>query len=270
MNVGIKMEKVIKKLLLDIEKEKNIEILFAVESGSRAWGMQSKNSDYDVRFVYVKPTQEYVAINESSKVIQRSFNEKGERMNAEGCFIDMQGFDIVKFVQMLWESNPTCIEWLRSNIVYLGVQNEVFKEFAKKQFKPISLYYHYKSMCKQNYLKYLKSGNLVTYKKYLYAMRGLVNARWIVHYKTLPPIIFPEVLEKIKSTSIIKKHIIVELENIIKLKQKAKEKDIVRNYNRIDDYIESFLKDNTEAPTEKQLSTSDVLDKELKRIVFRL
>ncbi len=266
------MEELIKKLLRDIEKEKNVEILFAVESGSRAWGMESKNSDYDVRFVYVKPTQDYVAISESSKVIQRNFNKKGERMGTEGCFIDMQGFDIIKFVRMLWESNPTCIEWLRSSIVYLGEQNKVFKEFAEKQFKSISLYYHYKSMCKQNYLKYLKSGNLVTYKKYLYAMRGLVNAKWVAWYKTLPPIVFPETLEKIKllDNDIVEKHILDELENIINLKQKSKEKDIVKNYSRIDDYIESFLKDNSEAPTKKQLSTNDVLDKELKRIVFRL
>ncbi len=264
------MENKIKKLLQDIEKEKNIKILFAVESGSRAWGMASKNSDYDVRFVYVRPAQEYVSVSELSKVIQRSFNEKGERISAEGCFIDMQGFDIIKFVRMLWTSNPTCIEWLRSNILYMGKQNKVFKEFAEKQFKPISLYYHYKSMCRQNYLKYLKSGNLVTYKKYLYAMRGLVNAKWITYYKTLPPIIFPEVLEKMRilDNDIIEKHIIDELENIIRLKQQSKEKDIVKNYNRIDDYIESFLKDDSEAPTEKQLSTINVLDEELKRIVF--
>lgn len=126
-------------------------------------------------------------------------------------------------------------------------------------------------MCRQNYLKYLKSGNLVTYKKYLYAMRGLVNAKWVAHYKTLPPIKFPEVLEKMRilDNDIIEKHIINELENIIRLKQKSKEKDIVRNYNRIDDYIESFLKDDSEAPTIKQLSTINILDDELKRIVFR-
>jgi len=265
------MENKIKKLLKDIEKEKNVKIIFAVESGSRAWGMESKNSDYDVRFVYVRPTQEYISVSEPPKVIKRSFSERGERMSAEGCFIDILGFDIVKFVRMLWESNPTCIEWLRSKIIYLGEHNKVFKEFAEKQFKAISLYYHYKSMCRQNYLKYLKSGNLVTYKKYLYAMRGLVNAKWVAHYKTLPPIKFPEVLEKMRilDNDIIEKHIINELENIIRLKQKSKEKDIVRNYNRIDDYIESFLKDDSEAPTIKQLSTINILDDELKRIVFR-
>lgn len=81
---------------------------------------------------------------------------------------------------------------------------------------------------------------------------------------------FPEVLKKIRGFGfdIIEEHIINELENIIKLKQKSKEKDIVKNYNRVDDYIESFLKDDSEAPTEKQLSTINVLDEELKRIVF--
>lgn len=265
------MKEQIKKFLEDIEKEKKVKILFAVESGSRAWGMESKNSDYDVRFVYFRPAQEYVSVSEPVKVIQRSFNKEGERVSSEGCFFDIQGFDIIKFVRMLWVSNPTCIEWLRSDIVYFGEQNKVFKEFVEKRFKAISLYYHYKSMCRQNYLKYLKSGNLVTYKKYLYAMRGLVNAKWVAHNKSLPPIRFPEVLEKIREDNfdIIDEHIVDELENIIKLKQKLKEKDIVKNYSRIDAYIESFLKDDSEAPTEKQLSTINVLDEELKRIVFK-
>lgn len=264
------MKTKIKKLLKDIEKEKHIKIIFAIESGSRAWGMESKNSDYDVRFVFTRQPEEYVSISEPSKVIQRSFNKNMERVSAEGCLIDMQGFDIIKFARMLWTSNPTCIEWLRSNIIYYGKQNRVFKDFAETKFKSISLYYHYKSMCRQNYLKYLKSGNLVTYKKYLYAMRGLVSAKWIAHTNTLPSIIFPEVLKQIRERKfdIIEEHIIKELENIIKLKQTSKEKDIVKNYSRIDSYIESFLKDDSEAPMIKQLSTINVLDEELKKIVF--
>ena len=259
----------IKKILKDIEKEMNVKIVFAVESGSRAWGMESENSDYDVRFVYARSPEEYVAIDSPSDVISRHFSKDGIRMGAEGCFIDIQGFDIMKFCRMLWSSNPTCIEWLRSNIIYYGEQNKVFKNFVENQFKPISLYYHYKSMCRQNYLKYLKSGNLITYKKYLYAMRGLVNARWVAFYETLPPIDFPEVLVKInKKDEVIDGRIIKELQKIIKLKKESKERDIVKNYKRIDEYIESFLKDDTEAPMKKQLSTSRELNDELKRIVF--
>ena len=92
--------------------------------------------------------------------------------------------------KMLSSSNPTTIEWLITDIVYFGKQNSVFKEYAVKNFNKISLYHHYKSMCKNNYLKYLKSGASLTYKKYLYTFRGLVNAKWVAHKKSLPPIIF--------------------------------------------------------------------------------
>jgi len=170
---------------------------------------------------------------------------------------------------MLWVSNPTCIEWLRSDTIYYGDKNDVFKDFAEKQFKSISLYFHYKSMCKLNYLKYLKSGNLVTYKKYLYAMRGLINAKWVAFDKDLPPINFPETLDKINNNKqIIDKNIIQELKNIIKLKKDAREHDIVNNYSRIDTYIENFLKDDSEAPKIKQLSTNTTLNNELKRIIL--
>ena len=263
------MKELIIKLLKDIEKEKKVKILFAVESGSRAWGMSSENSCYDLWFVIIRTMKDYVSIHMPSEVITRTFNKEGERTSPEGCFIDINGFDIIKFTRMLWQSNPTTIEWLRSKILYYGELNKVYKDFAETQFKKISLYYHYKSMCRQNYLKYLKSGNLITYKKYLYAMRGLVNAKWVAYIGTLPPIEFPETLNQLKEKNIIEGYIIEELEEIIRLKKSSKEKDIVKNYQRIDNYIEKFLKNDDEAPIHKQLSTINVLDDELKRIVLK-
>ena len=161
------MKDKIREICENIEKEKSIKILFAVENGSRAWRIESKDSDYDVRFVFVRPLKEYIQINKPGEVISAAFDKKGNPCPVEGSFIDISGFDVFKYVKMLSSSNPTSIEWLMSDIVYYGKQNEVFKNFAIKNFNKISLYHHYKSMCRNNYLKYLKSGNLVTYKKYL-------------------------------------------------------------------------------------------------------
>ena len=158
----------------------------------------------------------------------------------------MSGFDVFKFVKMLSASNPTTIEWLTTDIVYYGMQNKVFREFAVKNFNPIALYHHYKSMCKSNYLKYLKSGNLITYKKYLYAYRGLINAKWVVHKKSVPPIIFTDALKGIKK--ILSKEILEKLNEIIKLKSKGREKDIIIRggqniYPReIEDYLSAHPK----------------------------
>ncbi len=257
----------IKSLCKLIERENRLKILFAVENGSRAWRLSSKNSDYDVRFVFYRPPKDYVRINPMPDVISVAFDEKGKRVPVEGSFIDFSGFDIIKFARMLSSSNPTTIEWLTSDIVYYGKQNPVFKNFALRNFNKTSLYFHYKSMCRQNYVKYLKSGSEVTYKKYLYAMRGLLNAKWVVVKGSIPPIDFGEALEKLQKN--LDKNVVAKLREIIRLKSKGKEKDIVQNIVDIDNYIESFLKDDSEAPREKGYATFNDIDNELKKIVFK-
>jgi len=257
-----------------IEKEKNIKILFCIESGSRVWRMESKNSDYDVRFIYVRPIEDYITINKTDEVIMKAYDKEGNIHSQEGCYIDMCGFDIFKFLRMLSSSNPTVIEWLMSDINYYGEKPQVFVDYAINSFKKISLYYHYKSMCRQNYLKYLKSGNLVTYKKYLYAMRGLINAKYIIYYGKVPPINFETTLwhmgsEHFNGEAIIPEHILHKVYEVIQLKKTGKEKDIVQNIQRIDNYIEDFLKDDSEAPKEKQLTTTTELNKELQRMLLK-
>lgn len=260
------MKEKINDICSDIEKEKNIKILFAVENGSRAWRISSKDSDYDVRFVFVRPIREYIQINKHEEVINLFFNKDLNSCNADNAFIDISGFDIFKFVKMLSSSNPATIEWLTSDIVYYGNQNSVFKNFAVNNFNPISLYHHYKSMCRNNYLKYLKSGSDATYKRYLYAFRGLINAKWIAHKKCIPPIDFTETLKK--SKGFVPESIRKKLYEIIKLKLQGREKDIAQNAAKMDQYIESFLKDDSEAPREKSHATLNELNMELRKIVL--
>lgn len=256
----------IKETCKDIEKENNIKILFAVENGSRAWRMDSKDSDYDVRFVFARPIEEYIQINRPEEVINVAYDKNGKYCSAEGALIDISGFDIFKYVKLLSSSNPTTIEWLMSDIVYYGKQNEAFKEFAVENFNKSSLYHHYKSMCRNNYVKYLKSGDLVTYKKYLYAYRGLMNAKWVVFKKSVPPIIFMEAIKGMRG--IIPDSILNKLHQIIELKSQGKEKDIIQNIVEMDDYIESFLKDDSEAPFVKSDIKLSKLNRELRKIVI--
>jgi predicted nucleotidyltransferase len=219
--------------------------------------MDSKDSDYDVRFVFVRPIEEYIQINQPGDVIETAFDKEGRPHEIKGSYIDFAGFDIIKFSKMLSSSNPTTIEWLTSDIVYYGEQNKVFKEFAIKCFNAVSLYHHYKSMCRNNYLKYLKSGDLVTYKKYLYAYRGLVNAKWVVSKKSVPPIIFTECLKGM--SKILPKNVFERINKIINLKSEGKEKDMIDNIPELDNYIENFLKDDSEAPKEKSHATLNEL-----------
>ena len=229
------------KALKNIEKEKKIKILLAVESGSRAWNFQSLDSDYDIRFVFKRKKEEYQSLDKKPDVVELTIADE-----------DYVGFDIFKFLQLIRNSNPSAIEWLFSPIVYIRkffLYGDLLKE-VKNNFNPTSLFYHYKSMCKQNYLKYIKSGIEITYKKYLYSMRGLVNANWVLNIGTIPPINFEDTLNS--SANIIPITVISELKQIITTKKDGKEKEIVRNIVKIDNYIENFLKSNEEPQSRKK------------------
>lgn len=237
------MKKQINKLLKEVAEEYNVKILFCVESGSRAWGTESKDSDYDVRFVFYREPKEYTTINPKSDVITVSFNNKFERCSSEGCMIDMQGFDLVKFSKMLSDSNPTVIEWLNSDILYYGEKPKEYVRFSKELFNFMSLYYHYKSMGKKNYLKYIKPQNhLSTPKKYLYACRGIMCALYVKEFLELPPIEFPETLSRLYGGGYITDEILNLLMDIIESKKTQTEKYKIENVEILDAFIEEQLK----------------------------
>ena len=56
--------------LQELEAENNVKILYACESGSRAWGFPSATSDYDVRFIYLRPVEWYLSIEQKRDVIE--------------------------------------------------------------------------------------------------------------------------------------------------------------------------------------------------------
>ncbi len=260
------MKEKIKEICKNIEKQENIKIIFAIENGSRAWGMNSKNSDYDIRFVFVRPIRDYIQISKPKEVINCTFDKEGKSCPPESALIDISGFDIFKYVKLLSSSNPTTIEWLTTDIIYIGKQNKVFKNFALKNFNKTSLYHHYKSMCRKNYLKYIKSGDCITYKRYLYAYRGLINAKWIIHKKSIPPTIISETIENMKE--IVPNSILIELKKIIELKSQGKEKDNIQNITILDNYLKKFIEDDSEAPIEKTNLSLDDLNNELRKIVL--
>jgi hypothetical protein len=259
------MEEKIKAICEQIEKDKHIKIIFCVESGSRVWRMNSADSDYDVRFVFVRPLEEYLKLNKKDDVITLHFDKDGHTCDPENCLIDMCGFDIYKYSKMLSSSNPTTIEWLQSDIIYYGEKPQTWLSFLSDNINFKSMYYHYKSMCRQNYDKYLKSKNLVTYKKYLYAMRGLVNSKYISHFKRLPKIDFCEQIKELIGQYVIDVKILNQLKEIITLKKEGKEKDIIQNIVKLDNYIESFLKDETNVPENVPKQNMEILNYEILR-----
>ena len=98
----------IKQKLIEMGKTENIKILHCVESGSRAWGFPSPDSDYDVRFIYVRPKEFYLRLNKTRDVIEWQLDET----------LDINGWDLQKALRLLHNSNPTLFEWKNSPIVY--------------------------------------------------------------------------------------------------------------------------------------------------------
>lgn len=100
------MRKVIIEKLQQIEKQENVRILHAVESGSRAWGFESPDSDFDVRFIYVRPRDYYLKLEQTRDVLEFPIND----------LLDVNGWDLQKALRLLHRSNPSVFEWFKSPI----------------------------------------------------------------------------------------------------------------------------------------------------------
>lgn len=162
----------IKASLREIEERDQVRILYAVESGSRAWGFPSANSDYDARFLYVQRPDWYLSINADAKrdVIERPITD----------LLDINGWDLRKALGLFVKSNPPLLEWLRSPIVYrdqLGLAAQL-RSLLPQYHSPISSAHHYLQMAKGNHREYLK-GETVRLKKYFYVIRPMLAVLWI-------------------------------------------------------------------------------------------
>ena len=186
------MEELIKSKLREIEVRENIKILHCIESGSRAWGFASPDSDYDVRFIYVRPKEFYLRLDKTRDVIEWQLDDT----------LDINGWDVSKALQLLYKSNPTLFEWNSSPIVYKTTDEwKTISSVINNYFVAKSGLYHYLSTAKSNYREYLK-GETVRLKKYFYVLRPLLACKWILSEGTPPPMLFSELMDKYLDESI--------------------------------------------------------------------
>ena len=175
----------IKNKLAEIAHAQNVRIIMAVESGSRALGFASPDSDYDVRFIYVRRPEDYIRLNPLRDVIEWQLDD----------VYDVSGWDLQKALRLMHDSNPSLHEWCSSPIVY--AENELadpLRQLAEKCFQKKKALYHYLSMAKHNYETYLDADE-VRLKKYFYGLRPVLAARWIEENGTVSPMLFDELVE---------------------------------------------------------------------------
>lgn len=235
----------------NLEEEYDIDILVMTEIGSRAYNLHSDDSDYDAYVLFRQDPSAYIGVNTYRENVHKSFDEDW----------DVQGWNIKRFGELVHKSNPTAIEFLSSTLNHYARNDHVktavyeFSEYAIRNANPIGLYYHYNSLAKENYSKYInegwninrgsiadsnfekhldtmagdprisedKEGNTIlsfgragnypieeahekglvepttsdrSVKRNLFIVRGICCAKWVRHYKSVPPMDFETFLRQ--------------------------------------------------------------------------
>lgn len=212
-----------------IEREEDVRILYACESGSRAWGFPSKNSDYDVRFLYIRPEEWYLSIFDKRDVIERPISN----------MLDINGWDLRKALNLFRKSNPPLLEWLQSSIVYRENYSiaEQIRCIAPHTFSPKACMHHYLNMAKGNYREYLQ-GDQVKIKKYFYVLRPVLACEWIEKYNTMPPIEFQTLVDALVPEDSELRSVIQEL---VARKIAGDEMDDEPRINPINEFLEERM-----------------------------
>ena len=216
------MKEIILDKLAEIEKCENVKILHCVESGSRAWGFASPDSDFDVRFVYVRQKEFYLRLDKTRDVIEWQLDDT----------LDINGWDIQKTLTLLHNSNPTVFEWSSSPIVYKTTPEwQRISSVFHRYFSVKSELYHYLNAAKSNFNGQL-TGETVKLKKYFYVLRPLLACKWILEKGTPPPMLF---------SSLMQEHLDCEIrpdvERLLEMKMNNPEISHAERIDRIDAYL---------------------------------
>jgi predicted nucleotidyltransferase len=212
-----------RRRLQAIEARADVTILYAVESGSRAWGFASTDSDYDVRFVYVGRAAEYLRLDQTRDVIEEPI---------DGVW-DVNGWDLAKTLRLAQASNPTIFEWLRSPLVYMATDfwRQRVAPTIEDYFSVKKGVYHYLSMARSNYRAYLL-GDEVQPKKYFYALRPVLACQSILAHSAPPPIAFADLVAEQLDPSLAP-----VVQNLLDHKAAGREHDRIPPLPQLNDYI---------------------------------
>ncbi len=206
------MKEKIQEALAALAKTHGCRILFAVESGSRAWGFASPDSDYDVRAVYVKPLDWYLGLGEKpSDTLSAMLPDD----------IDVSAWELRKALRQMLKGNASFMEWLGSPIVYRdsGLLAKL-NELKDRVFNPVSAAFHYASMLRHA-LDDRSPDGAIGVKKLCYALRAGLCVRWTIEHETMPPTEFADVTRGVALSG----EAIAAIDRLLAFKASACEKD---------------------------------------------
>ena len=233
------IQREIRENLDAIEKKYEVKILLAVESGSRAWGFASPDSDYDVRFIYAHRPEEYLRVDPMKDVIEWQLDE----------VLDINGWDLRKALWAFGKGNPNVMEWASSPIVYRKAEEwDLLKEAALHYYSEKSALCHYYGTANSTLHGFL-TGEMIRYKKYFYALRPLLCCNWIERYHSVPPMEFDKLLAMFSEPDeVLTQELYAAIRELLVRKAETVEKDLNPQMPVIIDFIRN------ECVRQKQLS----------------
>jgi len=216
-----------KTKLKKIEEKYAVKISYACESGSRAWGFASPDSDYDVRFLYTHPLEWYLSVS-----------EKKDNIDIMDGDFDAVDWELRKSLRLLKKSNVPALEHLFSPILYMGEDSLVseLRDIALECFSPIACMFHYLSMSKKYEEKLIE--DTVKLKSLFYALRTSMAGKWILEHKTMPPVVFSEML------SIIPDDMANEIRTLMTMKSENNESYLHPRNEKVIHFISKTIAQN--------------------------
>ena len=212
------------------ETEHEVRVLLAVESGSRAWGFASPDSDFDARFIYINRMDWYLSIGleEQRDVIEYPIVDE----------MDINGWDLRKALRLFRGSNPGFVEWIQSPIVYesRGRFHARALEFLPVVYSIVRGIHHYRSMAKTTYRSHLQTDE-VKLKKYFYVLRPLLAVRWLEREHQPAPIEFQRLLQTLDDD----KDVLTAIHDLVDLKRQTPELGLSPQIVPIQRFIERDL-----------------------------
>ena len=235
-------EKVINELK-EIEKENDITVIYACESGSRSWGLNHEKSDYDVRFIFKRnKLEDYLCIDEKADVINRTKDS-----------LDIVGWDIKKALRLHYKSNADLREWLISKEVYIPLEKDYFKGLP--DFDKILLKKHYTGIICSDLVKKGKGKDDRKYKRRLYDVRGILACK-AINQGLSPEIIMVDLIEQIELDKTLKEKILQMIKDHKSRKEKIDEEDL--------NYMDKFIEESYNVlSAENKKAVPEKRDKEL-------
>ncbi len=223
---GEAIRPLILRKLSQIEADCQVRILHAAESGSRAWGFASPDSDYDVRFIYVRKKEAYLRLEDTADHIEWELNE----------VLDINGWDIAKVLRLFHKSNATPFEWaLSPEVYYTTPQWRMVYERASAYFSKKAAMYHYYGTARSNYQAHLL-GEQVKYKKYFYVLRPILCCQWIASHGGPPPVRFDDMKNELEDQELRR-----QIDRLQEQKVRMTEAEKGPRADWLNQYIENWL-----------------------------